>query len=322
MKVSSLGRHLADVHDIYQQTVVADDLLEIRPPVTYTVSAGLQAQGLPCPYPCCLGRLKDGWMMRRHFRDLHPLDLVCVPQEGCYSRCDRCAMQVNPVYPRQVGVERRKQLETAISSALALRQQFTVRRDVLERVEVFTYLGRMMAQDDDNIQAVRSQLWNERATWARVGQVLRSKNVTPFVAARFYQAIVQAILLYGSETWVLTRTALARLKGFHIRAAYRMAKEHKPKLGPGNVWIYPKSDDVLRECEMKKLRNMLPFDGRRSICTLRLVRSLPNADGVSTSGGRTTPMVVGVAHGSGWSGRHPLNGIPSKFVGGENSPGG
>ena len=38
MKASSLGRHLADVHDIYQQTVVAEDLLEIRPP-SHTRSA-------------------------------------------------------------------------------------------------------------------------------------------------------------------------------------------------------------------------------------------------------------------------------------------
>jgi hypothetical protein len=127
-------------------------------------------------------------------------------------------MQVNPFYPRhvqtkecQVGLERRKQHKMAISSPLALRQQFTVCGEVLEWVEVFKYLGRMMAQDDDVIQAIRSQLRKARATWARVGQVLCSQNNTLFVAARFYQAIVQAILLYSSETWVLTRTALARL---------------------------------------------------------------------------------------------------------------
>ncbi len=65
-----------------------------------------------------------------------------------------------------------------------------VRGEVLERVEVYKYLGQMMAQDDDDIQAVRSQLRKARATWARVGQVLCSENVTPSVAARFYQAIV------------------------------------------------------------------------------------------------------------------------------------
>jgi hypothetical protein len=68
------------------------------------------------------------------------------------------------------------------------------------------------------------------------------------VAAKFYTAVVQAVLLYGSETWVLSTTALARLEGFHIRAAYRMAKQHKPRRGPGYQWIYPKSEDVLEKC--------------------------------------------------------------------------
>jgi hypothetical protein len=57
-----------------------------------------------------------------------------------------------------------------------------------------------MAQDNDNTQALRAQLQKAHANWARVGQVLRNENTSPFVAARFYQAVVQAILLYGSKT--------------------------------------------------------------------------------------------------------------------------
>ncbi len=105
----------------------------------------------------------------------------------------------------------------------------------------------MLAQDDDDIQAIRAQLRKARATWAGVGQVLRSKNASPRMAAKFYTAVVQAVLLYGSEMWVLSTTALARLEGFHIRAAYRMVKQHKPRRGPGYQWIYPKSEDVLEE---------------------------------------------------------------------------
>ena len=264
LKASSLGRHLADVHDIYQQTVIAEELLEIRPPVLYTVDVRLRIGALACPFPGCEGELRDGWMMRRHFRDVHPQDLVKVPKEGRFGRCDRCGMQVNPCYPRhrysqecQVGVERKQQRETAVASALALRQQFSVRGDVLERVEVFKYLGRLLSQDDDDIQAIRAQMRKARATWARVGQVLRRENVSPFVAARFYQAVVQAILLYGSESWVLSKTAMARLEGFHIRCAYRMAKEHVPKRGPDRVWIYPRSEDVLKECGMKRMEEYI-----------------------------------------------------------------
>ncbi len=64
LKASSLSHHLADIHDIYQQAVVAEELLEDRPPVLYTVRAELQDQALPCPYPGCNGQLRNGWMMR------------------------------------------------------------------------------------------------------------------------------------------------------------------------------------------------------------------------------------------------------------------
>jgi hypothetical protein len=107
--------------------------------------------------------------------------------------------------------------------ALALRHEFNVDRTVLERVKVFKYLGRLLAQDDDDAQAIRQQMRKARGVWAQVGQVLRGENVMPWVAATFYKAVVQAILLYGSETWNLTASALARLEGFHIRVAHKMA---------------------------------------------------------------------------------------------------
>jgi hypothetical protein len=198
--------------------------------------------------------------MRRHFRDVHPMDLVKVPKEGKFDFCEQCGMQVHPLYPChrrlkecQVGVEHRLQQEAAVTSALALRQQFTVRGDVLEWVEVYKYLGRMMAQDNDDLQAIRAQLWKARSTWAWVGQVLRSKNTSPFVATQFYQAIIQPILLYGSKTWVISWTTLAWLEGFHIHAAYQMANKNKPKRGPWNEWVNPRSEDVLKECGMTRI---------------------------------------------------------------------
>ncbi len=116
-------------------------------------------------------------------------------------------MQVNPLYPHhrflkecQVGVEQKQQQEVAVTSALALRQQFSIAGEVLKQVEVFKYLGHLLAQDIDIIQAIRAQLRKARATWAQVGQVLCNENISPHIAATFYKAVVQAILLYGSKT--------------------------------------------------------------------------------------------------------------------------
>ena len=100
-----------------------------------------------------------------------------------------------------IGVQWNRQREAAVTSALALRRTFTVGEDgeemqVLEQVEVFKYLGRLLAQDNDDVQASRNQLWKARGTWARLGQVLQAKNTKPRIAAKFYKAVIQSVLLW------------------------------------------------------------------------------------------------------------------------------
>jgi len=128
----------------------------------------------------------------------------------------------------------------------------------LDKVESFCYLGQILAQDDEDVRAVWIQIKKAHGTWARVGQVLQADNTPPKVSAMFYKVVVQSVLLYGSETWNLTKTALARLEGFHIRAAYLMAKKHKPRRGPNQVWVYPATSNVLvKECGMNSMAHCI-----------------------------------------------------------------
>ena len=141
VKATSLHRHLANMHIVYQQTVMAEEMLICQPAETYVISLSSPA-GLSCPFPECGGFLKSGWMMRQHFRDIHPKDLVKVPKEGKFRQCWRCGMQVNPklftghqtTKECQVGVKRRQQREAAVTSALALQQQFSVNGEALKQV--------------------------------------------------------------------------------------------------------------------------------------------------------------------------------------------
>jgi hypothetical protein len=80
MRASSLNCHLADLHKIYQQQVVAKELLERCKGVVYEVQEGYGK--LKCPFPLCKEELTGRWMMQRHFCDLHPLDYITVPKEG------------------------------------------------------------------------------------------------------------------------------------------------------------------------------------------------------------------------------------------------
>ena len=57
-------------------------------------------------------------------------------------------------------------------------------------------------------------------------------------SGRFYVAVVQAVLLFGSETWVLNPRLNKSLAGFHHWAERRMAGMG-PKTHPDGTWVYP-----------------------------------------------------------------------------------
>ncbi len=157
-----------------------------------------------------------------------------------------------------------------------------------------------MAQDDDDAQAIRAQLWKACATWAWVGKVLRGENTSPTIATKFYLAVVQAILLYGSKTWVISPQAMVRLERFHIRAAWRMAQRHKPRPGPRKEWIYPKSEDVLKECGMTTIAEYIHIH-RQTIAVYLATRPILQEciQGERQRGGGPTPLMVGTTYGFG-----------------------
>ena len=97
-------------------------------------------------------------------------------------------------------------------------------------------------------------------------------NTPPKVSAKFYKAVAHSVLLYGSKMWNLVNTALAWLEGFHIRAAYHMAKKHKSKKGLNHVWVYLQSKGVLKECGMNTI---LHFMGVRRKTIFRYIMDWP-----------------------------------------------
>ena len=81
---------------------------------------------------------------------------------------------------------------------------------------VFTYLGRPLDKSDDICLAVHRNIQKVRQVWGRLGKLPRREGADPFVSAIFYRAVVQKILLFGSETWVLLEEMAKRLEGVHV----------------------------------------------------------------------------------------------------------
>ena len=78
---------------------------------------------------------------------------------------------------------------------------------------------------------------------------MRSENASSRVCGLFYKATVQAVLLFGSETWNVTPAILRGLEGFHVRAARRMAGM-MPTRDTSGKWEYPASGEVLEKVSL------------------------------------------------------------------------
>jgi hypothetical protein len=151
IQARSLRPHLLSAHDIHQQVFVANALLEEREKAHYRADPGGRKDPIHCLFPGCPGVLSSPYMLRHHFQDLHPKDTMEILREGNFPQCKHCTMQCNPRYPRHIhtqvcllGAEQQTQRDLTILLALALRKLFNVEGEVLEKVDLFRYLGRIL----------------------------------------------------------------------------------------------------------------------------------------------------------------------------------
>ena len=81
------------------------------------------------------------------------------------------------------------------------------------------------------------------------GKILKEEGANTRCMAKFYITIVQAVLLYGADSWVINRRDMNRLQSFHNRAARYLTNEHIRK-GEGDTWKYPDHKKLLKKCRL------------------------------------------------------------------------
>ena len=121
--------------------------------------------------------------------------------------------------------------------------EFSALGTTLGRVHDFRYLGRILAETDSDQPALRRNLAKARQRWARVSRILVREGATPRVSGRFYKAIVQLVLLCGSETWVWTESMRQSLRGFHNRVARKLTGKSARLLN--GEWFLPPVQEAL-----------------------------------------------------------------------------
>jgi len=91
--------------------------------------------------------------------------------------------------------------------------------NVVEFVDSVVYLGSTVTNNGD----LKPEIERRHTLWSNVMQVLRKplwrqQSISHTTKMRIYNAAVLSVLLYGTETWLLTGTLSSRLDSFDSRA--------------------------------------------------------------------------------------------------------
>lgn len=116
----------------------------------------------------------------------------------------------------------------------------------LEQVTNFVYLGGRLNQDDNDTPCIEANISKARKQLGSIAGLLKREGANAVLMARFYSAVVQSILLYGADSWVISQRDLSKLRSFHLRAVRYITGELIRKT-EDNVWVYPDHVKLLKK---------------------------------------------------------------------------
>ena len=81
---------------------------------------------------------------------------------------------------------------------------FSVANHKFEKVDAFKYLGSLVTHNNENSMEIKERLKAGNRTYYSLQNILKSRFLTRTTKARIYRTVLRPVVLYGSETWVMT----------------------------------------------------------------------------------------------------------------------
>ena len=92
----------------------------------------------------------------------------------------------------------------------------------IEDIEDFTYLGSKMTTSGDTEKEIRTRISKASQAFATLRSPWRSRNISTKPKIRLFKSNVLSTLLYGAESWKMTKTINHKLEVFQNRCLRRI----------------------------------------------------------------------------------------------------
>ena len=110
------------------------------------------------------------------------------------------------------GVEWKRWRLTEEEMRESMDRDFQAYGRTLATVTSLKYLSQVMTTEDDEWTVVVGKLRKDQKSWAQMASIMVQEGAFSWVLGVLFKAVVQTVLLLGSETWVLI-TRMGKILG-------------------------------------------------------------------------------------------------------------
>ena len=154
------------------------------------------------------------------------------------------------------GAERKRRRLAETETMENLERAFHAYGKPMEAVSEFRYLGRLLMATEDDWPAVTGNIRKAWVSWGRLARVLGREEADPKVSRSFYNAATQQVLLFGAETWFLTRKMESALDAIQGRVERRLPGR-QPLRDRDGGWFYLSLAGAMKEAGMVRIRTSI-----------------------------------------------------------------
>ena len=103
-------------------------------------------------------------------------------------------------------------------STLNRNLEIKIGNEEVKKTEAFTYLGSKITECGKSSEEIRCRIGKAGAAFGNLDKIMRAKNINLTTKLNIYNATVLSILLYGSETWTMTKVDSNKLDASHHKS--------------------------------------------------------------------------------------------------------
>ena len=125
----------------------------------------------------------------------------------------------------------------------------------LEDVDKFTYLGSIVSKTGGTEEDISNRISKARYAFYLLNQIWRSGNISRKTKLRLFNSNVKSVLLYGSETWSLTKKNETKIQVFVNKCLRRILKVFWPQIiSNQDLWSETNQPPIVNQIQQRKMR--------------------------------------------------------------------